>query len=216
MKFLGYENFLNEAYYSKNHNIRKVMNSTESVTGPPIFHENETKGVYAVRRKLRDSLANYEKHVADTTAKDREWRAAAAGQKGEKGNIQWYDAAAKARNLALKIVKDSSSFMEKFNNLYDSLKEDLLGTDHVKVAKAIYTLQGIYPSSLINEAGKLKRLKRMKIDAQFISDVLKWTDSISKIYDSFEEAGKLLGKSEKQIEGARKQSLSQKMRWGAY
>jgi hypothetical protein len=216
MVFLDYENFLNEAYYSKNHNIRKVMNSTEPVTGAPIFQENETQSIYAVRRKLQDSLADYEKHVADATVKDREWRADAIGQKGEKGNIQWYDAASKARNLALKIVKESATFMEKFNNLYDSLKGDLLGTDHIKVAKAIYTLQGIYPHSLINEAGKLKRLKRMKIDSKFILDVIKWTDSIMQIYNSFDEAGKLLGKSEKQIEGARKQSLSQKMRWGMY
>jgi hypothetical protein len=56
----------------------------------------------------------------------------------------------------------------------------------------------------------------MKIDSKFILDVIKWTDSIMQIYNSFDEAGKLLGKSEKQIEGARKQSLSQKMRWGMY
>ncbi len=214
MNFLDYENFLNEAYYSKNHNLEKVMNSSEPISGPSIFHEDEAQRLYAVRRKLRDNLAGYEKHVADAEAKDRAWRAAAAGRRDERGKLQWYDAAAKTRNLALKIVKDSAAFMEKFNDLYDSLKEDLIGTDHVKVAKAIHTLQSIYPSSLINEAGKLKRLKRMKLDSEFISSVLKWTESISKIYDSFEEAGKLLGKSEKQIEGAKKQSLSQRMRWG--
>jgi hypothetical protein len=214
MKFLDYDNFVNEAYYSKNHNILKVMASTEPVIGSPIFHEDDTQSFYGIRRKIQDNLASYEKHVAERDAKDREMRAAIAGQRGEKGTLELYDAGTKSRNLALKIVKDSAAFMVKFNDLFDSLKVDLFGTDHVKVAKAIYALQKIYPHSLINEAGKLKRLKRLKLDVQFISDVLKWTSSISKIYDSLDEAGKLLGKSEKQIEGARKNSISQKMRWG--
>jgi uncharacterized protein YjbJ (UPF0337 family) len=36
------------------------------------------------------------------------------------------------------------------------------------------------------------------------------------MYDNLEEAGKLLGKTDKQIEGARKQAASQRMRWGMY
>lgn len=213
MKFLDYDHFLNEAYY-KNHNLHKVMASAKPVIGPPVFQAEEAQSVYAVRRKIQDNLINYEKHVAERTAKDRELRAAAAGQKGEKGMLDLYNVGAKSRDLAFKIVKDSAAFMVKFNNLYDSLKEDLTGTDHVKVAKAIYELLQIYPHELINEAGRLKRLRSLKLDAQFISDVLKWTNSISKIYETLDEAGKVLGKSEKQIEAARKQSIAQRMRWG--
>ena len=214
MKFLDYDDFLNEAYYSKNHNILKVMSSTTPVIGSPIFSADEAQSVYAVRRKIQDNLVNYEKHVADRAIRDRELRAAAAGQKGEKGKLDMYDVGAKTRDLAIKIVRESAAFMTKFNDLYDKLKDDLIGTDHVKTAKAIYELLQIYPHSLINEAGKLKRMRRLKLDEQFISDVLKWTNSITKIYDTFNEAGKLLGKSEKQIEGARKQSIAQRMRWG--
>ena len=205
---------IGEAYYSKNHNLHKIANSEPHVQGKPVFYENDLQNFYVIRRKIGESLVNYRKHVNDVAVKDREWRAEASGKRDEKGTLQWLDTATKTRNLALNIVEDSAKFMIKFNEEYDSVKEAILGSDHTEVAKSIRKLQDIYPFSLINEAGKLKRMKRMKIDTQFVLDTLKWTESIKRMYDNLEEAGKLLGKTDKQIEGARKQSMAQKARWG--
>ena len=154
--------------------------------------------------------------MKDAEEKDRGWREAAKGRKDEKGSIAWYDSAAKVRNLAMKIVKDSAKFMQEYNQKFDQVKDDMMGKDHVKVAKAIIALQEIYPYNLITEAGKLKRMRRMKFDTQFVNDVLKWTESIRRAYEKLEDASKFLGKTEKQILGARKQSLNQRMRWGMY
>jgi phenolic acid decarboxylase len=207
---------LTEAYYSKNHNLHKIAKADPHVQGKPIFYENDLQNFYSIRRKIAENLIDYKKHVADVAIKDREWRANAVGKRDEKGSIQWLDTASKTRNLALKIVEDAADFMIKFNKEYDDVKESILGSDHTEVANSILKLQDIYPSALITEAGKLKRMKRMKIDSSFVLNVLKWTESIKRIYDNLEDAGKLLGKTDKQIEGARKQSMAQKSRWGMY
>jgi hypothetical protein len=209
-----FDSWINEAYYSKNSNLYKIASSETPIESTAIFHDKDTQNFYAIRRSLDDKLANYRTHIKDMNAKDADWRKAAAGKRDEKSTLQWYDAASKTRNLALNIVEDSAQFIQNFNAKYNSVKKSLLGTDHVEIAKSILDLKEIYPNELINEAGKLKRMKKMKADAQFISDVLKWTESIKQIYNTFEEAGKLLGKTDKQIAGARKQSAAQRMRWG--
>jgi hypothetical protein len=207
---------ISEGYRSKNHNLYKVADSKEPISGKPIFQENDLQNLYAVRRKVQDNLESFEKHMEMMEVKDKAWREKVKGQRGEKGDLAWYDTAKKTRELAMKTVRDSAEFMVKFNETYDKLKEDLLGSDHVKVANAIVSLLEIYPQSLINEAGKLKRLKRMQLDSQFVKDSIRWSDSIKNMYENLEDAGKLLGKTDKQIEGARKQSAMQRMRWGMY
>jgi hypothetical protein len=119
-----------------------------------------------------------------------------------------------AREKAYEIVKNSAEFMHTFNDLYDKLKPALFNEDHVKVANAIIKLNDIRPHELIKEAGILKRIRTIKLDSEFIKSVLKWVNAIVGIYEMLDEAGKMLGKSDKQIEGARKQAASQRMRWG--
>jgi hypothetical protein len=207
---------LSEGYRSKNHNLYKVADSKDPITGKPIFQESDLQNFYAIRRKIQDNLEGFEKHMEMMEVKDKAWREKVKGQRGEKGDLAWYDTAKKTRELAIKVVRDSAKFMIEFNETYDKLKADLLGSDHVKVANAIVSLLEIYPQSLINEAGKLKRLKRMQADSQFVKDSIKWSESIRNMYENLEEAGKMLGKTDKQIEAARKQSAMQRMRWGMY
>lgn len=113
---------LNERYISKNHNLHKVMASKEPITGKPIFHENDVKSVYSVRRKIHDDLVGYEDHMKSAAEKDAEWRKAAQDRKDVKGLLAWYDTAAKTRNQAIKIVREAAEFMTTYNQKYDHVK----------------------------------------------------------------------------------------------
>jgi hypothetical protein len=209
--FLDYENF-NESYYSKNHNLFKIANSETPITGKPVFTDTENQSFFTVRRKMMDNLSSYDEHMKTAEEKMGKY-IEDAKTKGEREHLL---KANNTRGKAYDIVQRAAAFMEKFNELYDSLKEDLMSEDHIKVAQAILKLREIRPHKLIEEAGTLKRIRLIKLDSYFVKSVLGWVDSISRIYDTFEEAGKLLGKTDKQIEGARKQAASQRMRWGMY
>lgn len=211
-----FEDFVNERYYSPNHNLYKVANSSEPVMGPQIFTPDEFQNFDEVQKKLETSLEGYKEHMKIASEKMKGFREAATGQKGEKGNLAWYDQADKTRNLAFEVVTKAADYMTKHNKLYDSLKKDLMSEDHVKVAKAITAVLETYPNDLITAAGKLKRMKTMKLDGDFVKAVIKWTNSIMRRKDMLEEAAKMLGKTAKQIEGARKQAAAQRARWGSY
>lgn len=199
-----------------NTNLWKVRDSDEPVIGPQIFTPNEFQNLIEVQKKLDDNLKGYEEHMKIADEKQKEWIAKLEGKKGTKSTLDWYQQADKTRKLAFDIVKKASEFMKKHNELYDSLKEDFTSTDHIRVASAISKMLQIYPYALITEAGKLKRMKRMKFDTEFITSVIKWTNSIMNRKNMLEDASKLLGKSEKQIEGAKKQAAAQRARWGMY
>jgi len=212
MNFLGYENFLNERYYSQNHNLYKVANSPTPILGKPIFTESDNQSFFATRRKLVDSLKSYDEHMKSAQEKMEKFIENAKTKYDKDRLIKAND----TRNKAYDIVKRASEFMNEFNKLYDSLKNDLMSKDHVKVANAILELKEIKPSELIKDAGIVKRIRTIKLDSEFLKSVFLWVDSISDMYQMLDEAGKILGKSDKQIEGARKQSSSQRMRWGMF
>jgi hypothetical protein len=207
--FLKYEQF-NEAYYSKNHNLWKVAGSSTPIMGVPIFTPDDQQNFFSIRRTMEEKLKGYQQHVETSEPKMADYIAKAT-TKGERERLQ---KANELRKKAFDIVQRAAAFMIEFNELYDSLKEDLFGKDHTAVANAIIKLNEIQPHGLIKEAGVLKRMNVIRMDSEFVKSVLKWVDSISRIYETFDEAGKVLGKTEKQIEGARKQSFSQRMRWG--
>jgi hypothetical protein len=209
--FLGYEKF-NEAYYNKDYNLFKVARSQTPVVGKPVFTDAENQSFFSVRRKMMDSLKSYDEHMK--TAEEKMGKFLAASK--TKGDTERLLKANATRGKAYDILLRASDFMNTFNELYDSLKGDLMSEDHVKVANAILQLREIRPYKLIEEAGTLKRIRLINLDAQFVKSVLKWVDSITGMYETLEDAGKLLGKTDKQIEGARKQAMSQRMRWGMF
>lgn len=198
-------------YRSPNHNLYKVANSNTEVKGKAIFTDNSAN-YDKTMKKIDDDLKSYEKHMEEAKEKMKEWRSETA----KKGDLDWYAKAEKTREEAYSIVKKAAEFMKEFNSLYKELIPDLTGTDHNKVGKAIAKLLDIYPYELINQAGKLKRLKKMKYDSQFVNDVLKWTNSIMNRYEVLKQGGKYLGKSDSQIEGMRKQSAMMRARWGEF
>ena len=150
--------------------------------------------------------------MEEAKVKMKEWR-----EKTKlKGDLDWYNRAEKARELAFKVVNDAAKFMKEFNEKYKELKDDLTGEDHVKVAKVIYDLLDIYPNKLIQDAGMVKRMKRMKYDSQFIEDCLKWTNAIVNRYEVLKAGGKVLGKTDAQIQGMRKQAANMRARWGMF
>lgn len=214
MKYVKlYESFVDDLneYRSENANLYTVRASEKPVIGKPVFTD-DSKDYDKTQAKIDADLKSYQKHMDEAKEKMKEWR-----EKTKlKGDHDWYDRAEKARELAFKVVNDAAKFMKEFNEKYKELKDDLIGEDHVKVAKAIYELQDIYPYKLIEEAGKLKRMKHMKYDAQFMKDCLKWTNAIMNRYEVLKAGGKVLGKTDAQIEGMRKQSRNMRMRWGMF
>lgn len=197
-------------HWTQDKNLYKVAGSESPVIGEPVFTDQESN-YEAIQQKINDSLAGYEKHMELAETKTKEWLVDA-----NKGSTQWIMDSQKNRQFAFVLLMTAAKFMKDFNALYKDLREDLLSTDHVKVAKAILKLREIYPYELIRDAGKLKRLRRMKFDAPFFDSVLKWTESIRRVYDQMMNGSKILGKTQKQIAGARKQSINQRMRWGGF
>lgn len=205
---------LNEAYRSDTHNLYKVAQSKEPIMGPPVFIkqavEDNQKHYKATQDKIDDCLKGYDAHMIAAEQKHKEWMEKAT----KKYEIEWYTKSEKNRKFAHDILKRSAVFFKKFNELYDKKESDLINTDHVKVAKAIIELNEIYPYDLIRDAGQLKRTQKMKFDADFINTILKWTNFITSRYDALTNGAKILGKTEKQLIGARKQSANMRMRWG--
>ena len=201
---------------SSTNNLYKVARSTKPIIGAPVFTrqfiEDNQKNYTSTQEKIDDSLKGYDAHMIEAEKRQKEWLEKAT----KKYQIDWYTKTEKNRKFAYDILKRSAEFFKKFNELYNKKEDDLLSTDHVEVAKAIIELQAIYPYNLINDAGQLKRTKNMKFDGDFLKSVLKWTNFIIARYATLTSASKILGKTEKQIDAARKQSANMRMRWGMY
>jgi uncharacterized protein YukE len=120
------------------------------------------------------------------------------------------------RKKLYNILERCAEFLKQYNELYSTLIEDFTSTDHVRVAKAIMKMDEIYPWQLIKDMGALKNTRKMKFDVQFFESVSKWVQQITNLYDTLTEAGKMLGKTKAQIDGARKLSNAMKSRWGEF
>lgn len=220
-----YEAFIFE-YHNEMSNVWKVAASKTPIEGPAVFTD-AGKTIKEATEKLEKNFKSYEetydkilketkeifKEMSKETFKD-------GKQKYSEESIAKREKEAiKPLELAMKVLKDSKKFMDDFNSLYDKLKDDLCGTDHVKVAKAIMEFKDkdMYPYELTKNMGTLKSFNiQDKEIKKFVNFAIQWPEEIVRNYKGMVEQGKLLGKTEKQIAGRQKSSLAMKMRWGGF
>jgi uncharacterized coiled-coil DUF342 family protein len=212
--------FINEYHDPKRGNVYKVAASKTPIIGEQIFTDHGSsifqsrflpKSVEDGIVKINHNLDSYKAHMLAGEEKTKEWL-----QNANKGTTEWILKCDTFRKKLYNILERCAEFLKQYNELYSTLIEDFTSTDHVRVAKAIMKMDEIYPWQLIKDMGALKNTRKMKFDVQFFESVSKWVQQITNLYDTLTEAGKMLGKTKAQIDGARKLSNAMKSRWGEF
>lgn len=215
-----FKNFVNEYHDPKRGNVYKIARSETPIIGEQLFTDHGStifqsrflpKTVEEGIEKINNNINSYKSHMLLADEKTKEWLETA-----NKGSRDWILKCDVYRKKAFNILERCGEFLKQYNELYRSLMEDFTGTDHVKIAKAIMKMDEIYPWQLIKDAGTLKTISKMKFDTLFFESVFRWIQQITNLYDNFTAAGKMLGKSKAQIDGAKKLSAAMKSRWGEY
>ena len=220
-----FENYLLEYHSADWGNVWNVADSKKPIEGPAVLID-AGKSFEEATKKIDKAYDSFQDHYKKSMERIKNSMEAAKKETFKDGKPRYQEESLIKREkelkrpleLAMKILKESKEFMHKHNDLYNKYKDDLTGTDHVKVAKAITKFIDIYPKwTIMQDMGTLKRITYVhKDDQEFIDTAIKWPEEIQKSYQQLKEAGKNLGKTEKQIAGRAKSSAAMKMRWGGF
>lgn len=171
-----------------------------------------------IKKLYEEAKTLYDKRKKDFYAKFRNSTGSFAKGHGlEPHDPQVRDFAKYEANLdfAIELYKDAIDFMDKYNKLYNTLKDDMVSDDHELICTAAQKLAEIYPWKLVEDNGKLKTrtTRYWKADALILRGAISQVEGIRQMYNNIEAGTKLLGKSEKQVQGMKKQSIMQSVRW---